>query len=172
MNQPQTIHIIPSQQTIHIISQQQPSHSSQQQQPQQQLQYPHLEKSGEKIIQSIEIENHRHWQTNICDCCGSCNTCCLGFICPCIAYTKVNNHINNNSSCCSSFCKGLCCCIMPCSVFIRAPYRKKLRVKYNLPAKPCNDFCTSLFCCCCALSQELNEINYQESKPPQQTMQI
>lgn len=106
--------------------------------------------------------SHRHWKSNICDCCIDTKTCCYAFVCPCCAFGKIVNHLGDNG--CG---RGLCCLICPCSVFIRSPYRKKLRVSKDLPAKPCNDCCTSLCCPCCALAQELREI---ESAPVVQQM--
>ena len=96
---------------------------------------------------------HRHWNTNLCDCCLDTSSCCFAFVCPCVAFGKIVNHVGD-----SGCGRGCCCLICPCSIFIRAPYRKKLRIKYNLPAKPCNDCCTSFWCPCCALAQELREI--------------
>jgi Cys-rich protein (TIGR01571 family) len=116
-------------------------------------------------------QSHRQWSTNICDCCIDPSSCCMAFLCSCCAFVKITKHANNENGCCTGCCRGLCCCIMPCSVFIRAPYRKKLRVKYNLPAKPCNDCCTTFWCPCCALSQELREIeNKQQPEKEQMKM--
>lgn len=112
---------------------------------------------------SNTIANHRHWQSNICDCCVDCSSCCLSFTCPCVTFCKVVNHVNEGKGSC---CKGLCCFVLPCSVFLRAPYRKQLRVKHNLPAKPCNDCCVAFWCPCCALAQELREIKHQTNLQP------
>ena len=114
--------------------------------------------------EDTEPKKHRHWNSNICDCLIT-NNCCKSFICPCCAFYKIVSHIDDNGGCCTSFC----CLIMPCSVFVRAPYRKQLRIRYNLPAKPCNDFCTTLLCPCCALAQELTEIEHN-TKPRRQSM--
>ena len=112
-------------------------------------------------------DNHRHWQSNICDCCVNPGNCLKAFLCPCCAFGNIVNHVKQEKNC----CQALCCCLCPCSVFIRAPYRKQLRVKHNLPAKPCNDCCTSFWCPCCALAQELQEIDYNKRQNPlQQTM--
>ena len=113
------------------------------------------------IHQSVE---NRNWNSNICDCFMS-NNCCLAFVCPCCIFRNIILDIDKDSGC----CKSCFCCIMPFSVFIHSPYRKKLRVKYNLQESPCNDFCVSLCCPICALVQEMNEIEYQ-NKPQIQSM--
>jgi Cys-rich protein (TIGR01571 family) len=123
------------------------------------------------IPQQQPQQSHRQWSTNICDCCIDPSSCCMAFLCPCCAFIKVSNNANNEKECCDGCCRGLCCLLLPCSVFIRAPYRKKLRVKYNLPAKPCNDCCTTFWCPFCALSQELREIeNKQQPEKEQMKM--
>ncbi len=115
-------------------------------------------------------QTHRQWNSNICDCCIDCSSCCYAFLCPCCAFGRIARTVDDKSKC-TGCCRCLCCTVIPCSVFIRAPYRKKLRVKYNLPAKPCNDFCTSFWCPCCALAQEVRELKSQSNiKPVEQKM--
>jgi len=109
---------------------------------------------------------HRQWNSNICDCCIDVKSCCHAFLCPCCAFARVVRNMEDRSGC----CRGCCCLVCPFSVFIRAPYRKQLRVKYNLPAKPCNDCCTACWCPCCALAQELREIKHHTQSPPVQSM--
>ena len=118
---------------------------------------------------------HLQWSSNIFDCCINFKTCCHSFLCPCCAFVRVSKHVlaeepdgccGKCGECCGSCSRGICCCIMPCSVFIRAPYRKQLRIKHDLPAKPCNDFCTVFLCPCCSLAQELREIEYQQKIHP------
>jgi Cys-rich protein (TIGR01571 family) len=122
---------------------------------------------------------HRHWNTNVCDCCLDCSTCIKTLMCPCIAYAFVHRHVyeDQGGSKCGSCSRGTCCCVTCfacCSVFLTAPVRKQLRVKYNLPAKPCNDCCTMLWCSCCALAQEVREIEYhlraEQNAPTVQSM--
>ncbi len=114
---------------------------------------------------------HRQWSSNLCDCCIDSSSCLYAFTCPCMAFSKISNHIREENNCCSGSGRCICCCIMPCSVFITSPYRKQFRVKYNLPAKPCNDCCVSLWCPCCSISQQLREIKYQ-AKPKLEQMKI
>jgi Cys-rich protein (TIGR01571 family) len=110
------------------------------------------------------VQKHRHWDSNICDCCIDCSTCCRAFTCPCCVFQDIANHVNHTNNYCYPAC---CCFVFPCSWFLRSPYRKKLRVKYNLPAKPCNDLCTVFWCPCCSLAQEWHEI---KNNPAAQVM--
>jgi Cys-rich protein (TIGR01571 family) len=120
---------------------------------------------------AIKPPFHRQWNSNICDCCIDCGSCFKSFICPCCSFYSVKKNVDGDKGFCSNCCCAVCCCLLPFSVCIRAPYRKKLRVKYNLPAKPCNDCCTTFWCPCCALAQEMREIEYQvKTKPAFQNM--
>ena len=124
---------------------------------------------------STSTTSHRQWSSNICDCCVEPQVCCKAFCCPCLGFKTISNQaLGEESTCCKGSCRCICCCLMPCSVFLRAPYRKKLRVKYNLPAKPCNDCCTAFWCPSCAIAQELREINYQTSQtsPPHRATMV
>ena len=139
------------------------------------MQYPQIplhNVSPLQIPQTIKIEivkdvnSKFEWSTSICDCCLEPSICITGTFCPCILFGKNVENLTNKS-CCLNAC---CCCILPCSVFLRTPYRRMIRKKYQLESDPCNDCCVSFWCPLCSLCQETREIRYNHEKPKQQFM--
>ena len=96
------------------------------------------------------------FQFGLCDCCLDKSLCLHGCLCPCHLFGKNVEHFANESCC------GSCCCyVIGCGLCHHAPYRRKLRLKYNLKEAPCDDCLVVLCCSCCALCQEHKEIMYQ-----------
>jgi len=122
----------------------------------------HLPPQNKEITVVIK---RQEFSTGLCDCCVDIPGCLFGCFCPCWVFGKNTEHFNGNG-CCSNCMCYMCCC-GPCN---HSPIRRKLRLKYNLEGE-CNDFCTVLFCPCCALCQESREIMQQTySKPTRQYM--
>ncbi len=111
-----------------------------------------------KIEIVSDVNSKLEWSSSICDCCLEPGMCLTGTLCPCILYGKNVENLTNKS-CCLNAC---CCCILPCSVFLRTPYRRMIRNKWKLDSDPCNDCCVSLWCPLCALCQETREIRYRQ----------
>jgi len=136
-------------------------------QPQQQTQYIpqtqseqlHLPKLEQKEI--LVTLKQQEFSTGLCDCCVDIPGCLFGCVCPCWLFGKNVEHINGKGCCGSCMCYTLCC--GPCN---HSPIRRKLRLKHNIQGE-CNDFCTVLFCPCCALCQESREIIHQIASSPQ-----
>jgi Cys-rich protein (TIGR01571 family) len=115
------------------------------------------------IIHNVQMK----WNVGICDCCVSqredekftmsITTCLKGFICPCVL-------CNEEYTCVQSCCKCCCCCCF------RAGDRRRLRHKYGLKAKPCNDCCVICCCPCCSLVQEYNERHSSHKSPVKEIM--
>ncbi|KAH7433562.1 hypothetical protein KP509_07G075100 [Ceratopteris richardii] len=99
------------------------------------------------------------WTTGFCDCCSHCDSCCCTFWCPCIAVGRIVNVADLGQSSCFEGCciwTALQCtvglgCLYSCT------YRKKVRVMFNLPAAPCNDFVADCCCPLCSISQTYRE---------------
>lgn len=136
-----------------------------------QYMFPAISLTPPQVVQQTlqpckPVAVHRQWDSNLCDCCIDLKTGCYAFICPCCAMNELTNY-SGHPSC----CRTTMCCLCPFGAFCHAPYRKKLRVRYNLPAKPCNDCCVTFWCPCCALAQEMREIEHQKAQgPPQHSM--
>jgi Cys-rich protein (TIGR01571 family) len=71
--------------------------------------------------------------------------------CPCILYGKMKRNVDGQPCC------GNCLKYMFCATCVHTGTRRKVRTKYNLPARPCNDCCVTFFCGQCALCQEYQE---------------
>lgn len=108
------------------------------------------------------------WNIGLCECCDSASVCLKGTFCPCILYANLKRNIDRQSFCCNCLKYTFCAsCVHPGT-------RRKIRNKYNLPARPCNDFCVTCFCSQCALCQEYQE-GFTEHKcaiPEEQKMTI
>jgi Cys-rich protein (TIGR01571 family) len=113
---------------------------------------------------TVKLVSPPQFQTGLCDCCLDISLCLHGTCCPCHLFGKNVEHLTGKG-CCSNCC---CYCI-GCGPCNHAPYRRQLRLKYNLKEEPCNDCCVAFFCSCCALCQENREIMYQVTKPPQKS---
>ena len=108
------------------------------------------------------ITQNQEFSSGICDCCVDVSGCIFGCLCPCWLFGKNVQNLSNRS-CCSH-----CLCYICCGPCNHSPYRRMLRIKYNLDAEPCNDCCVALVCPCCALCQEAREIVYQTDKAHKQ----
>ncbi|KAF5206104.1 Plant cadmium resistance, partial [Thalictrum thalictroides] len=104
------------------------------------------------------------WNTELCGGhgCTCLITCCL----PCITFGQNAEMLDEGQPSCVThgLIYGLlylvqCHCLLGCS------YREKLRVKYGLPAEPCNDFCVHWCCGPCALCQEHAELQSRGLDP-------
>lgn len=110
-------------------------------------------------------QSPKNWNTGLCDCLISPCICLQGLLCPCCLYGKNNKEVSNDTFCGSMLCYLLC---FPCCQQTKTRYL--IRQKYNLLAQPCDDCCVSWFCTPCALCQERREIEFQLSKPQNQSM--
>ncbi|XP_015575782.1 protein MID1-COMPLEMENTING ACTIVITY 1 [Ricinus communis] len=120
------------------------------------------------------------WQVDLFDCCKepclSLNTC----IYPCGTFSRIANLVSegeipheravNDVMAYAIFCG--CCCYTCC-------FRRRIRQIFDIEGGACDDFLTHLMCCCCAMVQELRELEVrgfegcQERKmipPPYQYM--
>jgi Cys-rich protein (TIGR01571 family) len=108
------------------------------------------------------------WNIGLCECCDSTSVCLKGAFCPCVLYANLRRNIDGQSFCCN------CLKYTFCATCVHPGTRRKIRTKYNLPARPCNDFCVTCFCSQCALCQEYQE-GFTEHKcaiPEEQKMTI
>uniref|UniRef100_A0A0E0KRI1 Uncharacterized protein n=1 Tax=Oryza punctata TaxID=4537 RepID=A0A0E0KRI1_ORYPU len=100
------------------------------------------------------------WSSGLCGCCDDVGGCCLTFFCPCIAFGRIAEIVDQGAtSCCASgtlymllaTATGFACAYSCC-------YRSRLRQQYGLEEKPCGDCCVHWCCHPCALCQEYREL--------------
>lgn len=140
-------------------------------------------------------QTQQPWSSGICACCDDMNSCCLGFWCPCILFSKNVELLEGRHwtgpclmhillwgiatgigcSLTSGTMLGLLGSCVPCYA---CGYRKILRTNNDLEEAPCGDFLTHLFCHQCAICQEYREICDRSSRsgfsmvaPSNQTME-
>ncbi|KAJ4758554.1 Protein PLANT CADMIUM RESISTANCE 2 [Rhynchospora pubera] len=102
----------------------------------------------------------QEWSSGLCDCGQDCKTCCLACFCPCIAFGRIAEIVDQGTTPCatSGAIYAILTCFTGCQWVYSCMYRSKLRTQYSLPESPCND--CLIHCCCepCALSQEYREL--------------
>ena len=113
------------------------------------------------------------FHANLADCCakpGGCPRCCMVTACPCVAMGLLTHHVprSANTAPCAGKCCGTCCLSFILSGgalggFVVAPLFGYPLRRAAAPASyawnPCKEFCTVMCCSCCALAQELNEVD-------------
>ena len=120
----------------------------------------------EHIVYLVNVKPR--WNIGLCECCDSTSVCLQGAFCPCILYGKMKRNVDGQPCC------GNCLKYMFCATCVHAGARRKVRTKYNLPARPCNDCCVTFFCSQCALCQEYQEgfTEHRCAIPEEQKMTI
>ncbi|KAK9074787.1 hypothetical protein SSX86_003105 [Deinandra increscens subsp. villosa] len=101
----------------------------------------------------------REWHSDLLDCCSEPKMCIKTFFFPCGTFSKVasvatNRHMTSGEACNELMAYSLilsCCCFTCC-------IRRKLRKTFNIRGGWCDDFLSHVMCCCCALVQELREV--------------
>uniref|UniRef100_A0A0E0AAA4 Cadmium resistance protein n=1 Tax=Oryza glumipatula TaxID=40148 RepID=A0A0E0AAA4_9ORYZ len=110
------------------------------------------------------------WTTGLCDCCDDCNSCCLTFFCPCVAFGLIAETLDRGSISCAI--AGITYCWMRPSTVLPGmhtmyswSYRQKLRATFGMAPEPCADCCLQLFCDRCSLSQMYRELKNRGVNP-------
>jgi Cys-rich protein (TIGR01571 family) len=117
--------------------------------------------------QSLPPPNSGTWTTGICGCCEEIESCCWAFWCPCVAFGRIVEILDQGSTACLTggaifylIHQHTCC-----GALYSCGYRTKLRQKYGLPEEPCNDCCTDCFCLPCSLAQQTRELQNHGLNP-------
>lgn len=110
------------------------------------------------------------WQSDLLGCCSEPKMCLKTFFFPCGTFSKIatvatNRHMTSGEACNELMAYSLilsCCCYTCC-------IRRKLRKTLNITGGWCDDFLSHVMCCCCALVQELREVEMRGIHGPQKT---
>ncbi|KAG2243535.1 hypothetical protein Bca52824_094634, partial [Brassica carinata] len=115
--------------------------------------------SGHEMLSRRASQHHEEWHTDLLACCSEPSLCLKTFFFPCgtlakIATAATNRHISSAEACneLMAYSLILSCCCYTCCV------RRKLRKTLNITGGFIDDFLSHFMCCCCALVQELREI--------------
>ncbi|KAG7579526.1 PLAC8 motif-containing protein [Arabidopsis thaliana x Arabidopsis arenosa] len=115
--------------------------------------------SGHELLSGRSSQHHENWHADLLDCCSEPCLCFKTLFFPCGTLAKIstvatNRHISSTEACKNLMVYSLilsCCCYTCC-------IRKKLRKTLNITGGCIDDFLSHLMCCCCALVQELREV--------------
>ncbi|KAF5762451.1 putative PLAC8 motif-containing protein [Helianthus annuus] len=110
------------------------------------------------------------WHSDLLGCCSEPKMCIKTFFFPCGTFSKIasvatNRHMTSGEACNELMAYSLilsCCCYTCC-------IRGKLRKTFDITGGWCDDFLSHVMCCCCALVQELREIEMRGIHGPGKT---
>ncbi|CAI9276438.1 unnamed protein product [Lactuca saligna] len=119
---------------------------------------------------SLVPYGHQEWHSDLLGCCSEPKMCMRTFFFPCGTFSKIasvatNRHMTSGEACNELMAYSLilsCCCYTCC-------IRRKLRKTLNITGGWCDDFLSHVMCCCCALVQELREVEMRGIHGPEKT---
>ncbi|KAF4375056.1 hypothetical protein CsatB_024275 [Cannabis sativa] len=126
--------------------------------------------SGHDLLSTRGSSRHEEWHTDLLGCCAEPSLCFKTFFYPCGALSKIatvatNRHMSSAEACNELMAYSLilsCCCYTCC-------IRRKLRKTLNITGGFIDDFLSHFMCCCCALVQELREVEMRGVYGPEKT---
>ncbi|KAL7266840.1 hypothetical protein RUND412_010595 [Rhizina undulata] len=117
--------------------------------------------------QQMGIEDYHH---GLCDCFSDIPTCCLGFWCPCVLYSRTYHRLktvpnsNINEFKMINAHSLAFCALAPVSWVFTVFQRTRIREKYRLEGSLGSD-CTKAYCCVmCTLVQDDREVRDREDE--------
>ncbi|RPA98094.1 PLAC8-domain-containing protein [Choiromyces venosus 120613-1] len=113
-------------------------------------------------------EDYHH---GLCDCFSDFSTCCAGYWCPCILYSRTNHRLKtspnsnlNDFHSCNGHCITFCVLGPISSGIFTTLQRTRIREKYRLEGSLASD-CGKAYCCVmCTLVQDEREVRDREDE--------
>ncbi|XP_076910098.1 protein MID1-COMPLEMENTING ACTIVITY 1-like isoform X1 [Bidens hawaiensis] len=113
------------------------------------------------------------WHSDLLGCCSEPKMCLKTFFFPCGTFSRIasvatNRHMTSGEACNELMAYSLilsCCCYTCC-------IRGKLRKTFGITGGWCDDFLSHVMCCCCALVQELREVEMRGIHGPEKTKTV
>ncbi|KAK9164554.1 hypothetical protein Syun_005456 [Stephania yunnanensis] len=126
--------------------------------------------SGHDLLSTRGSLHYDEWHADLLGCCSKPSLCFKTIFYPCgtisnIASVATNRHMSSAEACNELLAYSLvlaCCCYTCCM-------RRKLRKTLNIEGGLCDDFLSHLMCCCCALVQEMREVEIRGVYGPEKT---
>ncbi|CAA7022088.1 unnamed protein product [Microthlaspi erraticum] len=116
-------------------------------------------RSASRSTSSVSSQDHEEWHSDLLDCCSEPSLCLKTLFFPCGALAKISSVANNRQISSTEACNELMMYSLILSCFCyTCCIRKKLRKTLNITGGSIDDFLSHLMCCCCALVQELREV--------------
>ena len=97
------------------------------------------------------------WNHGLFGCFGNLGVCIITYFVPC--YTFGKNAEALGDSCC---CHSLLFLVPILNIILHIQQRGKIRERQGIDGSCCMDAVFSLFCMCCALIQESQEVSYMD----------
>jgi len=106
----------------------------------------------------------------LCDCFSDISTCCMGYWCPCMLYSRTyhrlktvpNSNLNEFSGC-NAHC-AIFCIVSPVSWVLTMLQRTRIRENYRLQGSAFSDCCKAYCCVMCTLVQDDREVAHREDE--------
>jgi Cys-rich protein (TIGR01571 family) len=107
------------------------------------------------------------WTTDIFSCFDDCGTCACAWFLPCVLVGRIAEIVDEGrTSCLTAGCIYYCLqSCTGCGCLYTYSFRTRLRNKYGLELKPCDDCCTDCWCLPCSLSQQIRELQNRGIDP-------
>ncbi|KAH0607196.1 uncharacterized protein H6S33_003184 [Morchella sextelata] len=110
------------------------------------------------------------YQHGMCDCFSDIGTCCTGYWCPCILYSRTKHRVKtspdsniNEFKAFNPHCMAFCA-LAPVAWVFTMLQRTRIREKYQLEGSIAND-CGKAYCCGpCTLIQDEREVTKREDE--------
>lgn len=127
-----------------------------------------MEPFGEDENETFPIHKTHKWNAKLCGCFNDCDTCCISFFLPCWQFGINTQELGLGVFCDSTstvpntilYC--MCCPFLGMAYTLATVQRAEVRDKYGIRGSLLSDFCASLFCLPCTLSQISREIRLHE----------
>jgi Cys-rich protein (TIGR01571 family) len=101
------------------------------------------------------------FEYGLCSCCADCDVCLCAWCCPCVQFGRNCADLSQDdpASCCCWGLAFLCALGLPLAVpCLLFSSRRRVRREMGYRHRCCTDCCAALFCGCCVLAQDANEI--------------
>ena len=89
----------------------------------------------------------------LCSCLDDSDTCLVTFFAPCVTFGRIQGKLDD-----SCFLCGLAYLVPPVNIILHAVARGKIREMKDIPGDTLNDYLMVTCCSCCALMQNLREL--------------
>jgi len=95
------------------------------------------------------------WQNGLFGCFSNLTTCILGYFVPCYVHGKNAAAVGDDCLLC-----GLVFFVPFADIWFLADNRRKIREQKGIDGSLIGDLAIMCFCTCCAIVQQVNEVNY------------
>jgi Cys-rich protein (TIGR01571 family) len=121
----------------------------------------HDERGDSLFLSATTTTADSDFEYGLCSCCADCEVCLCAWCCPCVQFGRNCADLSQDepASCCCWGLAFLCALGLPLAVpCLLYNSRRRVRREMGYSDRCCTDCCAALFCGCCVLAQDANEI--------------